>query len=83
MHDIVPEAIRLDVRHRGRQSGDNVYRISQSWDKMKEKIEEALHSKETLHYLDVKQIDEMLLYIGSDFKIRSFDYFPFGKYFIA
>lgn len=66
MHDIVPEAIRLDVRHRGRQSGDNVYRISQSWDKMKEKIEEALHSKETLHYLDVKQIDEMLLRLNSE-----------------
>ena len=66
MHDIVPESIRLDVSHRGSQSGDNTYRISQIWDAMKVEIREALHSREVLHYLDEKKIDEMLQRLNSE-----------------
>lgn len=65
MHDIVPESIRLDVGHRGRQSGDNVYRISKSWDSMIEEIKKSLHTKETLYYLDEKLVDEYLARLNS------------------
>lgn len=66
MHDIVPESIRLDVRHRGRQSGDNAYRISLSWDDMLEQMKQSLYSPETLHYLDREELDEYFSQLNKD-----------------
>ena len=43
MSDIVPDAIRLDYNHRGRQSADNAYRIQLEWDKYIDLLKEILY----------------------------------------
>lgn len=59
MHDIVPDSIRTDIRHRGRQSGDNAYRISKSWDFMQNQIHDSIFSPRTTHFLDPKRMHEL------------------------
>lgn len=66
MHDIVPEEIRLDIRHRGRQSGDNAYRISKSWNQYVNKIRDSLLSEETTKYLDPALIEEYISGLRED-----------------
>lgn len=60
MHGIVPDEIRLDVQHRGSQSGDNEYRIAQVWDEYLPRIREKLSSAEARRYIDHKQAEEKL-----------------------
>ncbi len=60
MAGIVPEFIRHDVRHRGRQSGDIYYRLSLVWDDVLPVIKNQLYSPSTLDYLDKKKIAEWL-----------------------
>lgn len=52
MHDIVPEEIRLDVAHRGRQSGDNEYRICKDWDTYLPEIQRVLYQEGISKYID-------------------------------
>lgn len=56
MHDIVPPGIRLDVAHRGRQSGDNEYRISLDWEKYLPRIRQELTEERVLQYLSEEKI---------------------------
>lgn len=58
MCNIVPDSIRTNIRHRGRQSGDNAYRISKSWDSMQKQIHDSIFSPRTTHFLDPKRIHE-------------------------
>ena len=57
MAGIVPESIRCDMFHRGRQSGDNIYRIKKSWDLMKGAVRTSIYSDETIKYLDKARLD--------------------------
>lgn len=66
MHGIVPDEIRLDVRHRGRQSADNAERIAMSWEQMLPAMKKALYAKEMLHYLDKQKIEEYLSGLNRD-----------------
>lgn len=52
MHDIVPDEIRLDVQHRGRQSADNEYRIAQVWDEYLPTLQEYLRDEAVGKYFD-------------------------------
>ena len=58
MHDIVPKEIRLDVAHRGRQSGDNEYRICQAWDTNLPKLKETLYQGRISRYLDADKVKQ-------------------------
>lgn len=58
MKGVVPEFIRHDVRHRGRQSGDNVYRSKLVWQEMLPVIKENIFSQHTLHYLDENRLND-------------------------
>ena len=57
MAGIVPESIGCDMFHRGRQSGDNIYRIKKSWDLMKGAVRTSIYSDETIKYLDKARLD--------------------------
>lgn len=59
MEGIVPEKIRKDVLHRGRQSGDNIYRIGTVWEKLLPQIKELLYKEQMLHYLDKEKLDRL------------------------
>lgn len=87
MRDIVPEAVRHDVRHRGRQSGDNEYRISLVWDEMLPGIVEQLHTDKVLKYLSKEKIDRYINKLNSNnlmdniFDVRMIvDAYTFAKY---
>ena len=58
MEGIVPEEIRMDVAHRGRQSGDNEYRIESVWDRYLDQMKQVLYSDQVLHFLDQERIEE-------------------------
>ncbi len=58
MKGVVPEFIRHDVKHRGRQSGDNKYRASLVWEEMLPTIKENLFDNDTLKYLDEAKLKE-------------------------
>ena len=58
MHDIVPEEIRLDVVHRGRQSGDNEYRICKDWDTYLPEIQRVLYQERISKYIDTDKVKQ-------------------------
>lgn len=60
MEGIVPEKIRLDIHRRGRQSADNMYRISLDWDEYKPQIQDALTSELSREYFDPNIVNEKL-----------------------
>lgn len=66
MKGIVPEKIRLDVLHRGRQSGDHIYRSSQIWDNVKDDIYKSIMSEATLKYLDKEKLNEYFGRLSKD-----------------
>lgn len=66
MEGIVPEKIRHDVMHRGRQSGDNEYRISVLWDKMLPDMKKSLYGEKASRYLSKERLDEFLAKVNSD-----------------
>lgn len=66
MEDIVSEKIRHDVMHRGRQSGDNEYRIGALWDEMLPNMKKYLYSKQTLQYLSKEKIDFLFSKVHPD-----------------
>lgn len=66
MKGIVPEKIRLDVLHRGRQSGDHIYRSSQIWDDVKADIYKSLMDEKVLKYLDKDKLEELFNKLNKD-----------------
>ena len=60
MKGIVPEEVRCNVFQRGRQSGDNLFRVSRCWNKIRSKWTDSVYSKEVLHYLDKNKIDNLV-----------------------
>lgn len=58
MHGVVPEAIRLDVAHRGRQSGDNEYRINKVWDQYLPEIRKVLFQEGICKYIDTDKTEQ-------------------------
>lgn len=58
MKGIVPDEIRTDIFHRGKQSADNTYRVITAWPEIAEKWNKVVHSKEVLHYLDEEKLDD-------------------------
>ncbi len=66
MEGIVPEEIRMDIFHRGRQSGDNTYRVAKVWPEVKEKWLQTVYSRDMLRYLDKDKLDEFVARIGTD-----------------
>lgn len=58
MHDIVPEDIRLDVAHRGRQSGDNEYRICKVWDMYLPEVKKVLFQERLKKYIDQDRAEQ-------------------------
>ena len=57
MEGIIPDSVRLDA-NRGRQSGDNAYRVSQSWNAMIGEIKRQLFSEKALQYLDKEKLQD-------------------------
>ncbi|SFB84191.1 asparagine synthase-related protein [Butyrivibrio sp. YAB3001] len=60
MKGIVPDDIRKNMFQRGRQSGDNSYRLGKSWEKVKEKWVKKVYSDDVMRYLDKDKIDALL-----------------------
>ncbi len=60
MKDIVPKPIREDVFRRGRQSGDNTFRVSRSWREVREKWLASVYSEDVLHYVEKDKLDEFV-----------------------
>lgn len=56
MKGIVPEEIRHDVNHRGRQSGDNTYRTKLAWDEIADKVKASVLSDKALKYMDKEKV---------------------------
>ncbi len=52
MEGIVPEDIRNNIFRRGRQSGDNIYRIKRSWGKIKNNWNEVIGMDAVGYFLD-------------------------------
>lgn len=59
MRGIVPDEICTDVFNRGRQSGDNVYRIKKDWPELRDKWKSVVYSEQVLHYLDKDKLDTL------------------------
>lgn len=69
MHDVVPEQIRLDVGHRGRQSGDNEYRIQKVWEQYLPEIRKVLFQEKFQKYIDTDKAESYLTCLeGGDFQ---------------
>lgn len=66
MEGIVPEKIRHDVMHRGRQSGDNEYRIGLLWDKMLPVMKKSLYGEKASRYLSKEKLDAFFAKVNSD-----------------
>lgn len=87
LDDYVPDKIRLDIAHRGRQSADNAYRISLDWDRYLPDIKETLYSDTSLRFLDKNRIDEFFEGLSKDTLIENemnmrmiIDAYSFVKY---
>lgn len=72
MHGVVPEEIRLDMAHRGRQSGDNEYRICQDWDAYLPKLKETLYQGRISKYLDADKAKQYFTVLGNKDFQRNF-----------
>lgn len=57
MNGIVPDSIRLNLVQRGRQSGDNLYRLKAVWGEFENVIRNALTEESVLAYLSKEQIE--------------------------
>lgn len=66
MQGIVPKEICMDVGHRGRQSGDNTYRISKEWEQYQPVIKENLFSQIGLTFFDENKIHQKLDHLSKD-----------------
>lgn len=60
MRGIVPEEIRHDIAHRGKQSGDNMYRLSLAWDEVRTDMVKSLYDDKTLKYLSEKKLKKFM-----------------------
>jgi hypothetical protein len=60
MRGIVPDEILDNMTHRGSQSGDNNYRVAQSWNMVRDKWIEKVLSKDVLEYLSEEKIKKIL-----------------------
>lgn len=61
MEGVVPEAVRHDVIHRGRQSADNLFRAGLVWEEFREKISTELQKNQKLQkYLDTEAAAKIL-----------------------
>lgn len=56
LQGVVPTDICTDTTHRGRQSGDNAFRISKNWDEYSDKVLSALLSETGREFFDEKAI---------------------------
>lgn len=66
MDDIVPDALRLNIKSRGLQGSDNMYRLSKNWNDKYDEIRTRLFSKQALDYLDVNKIHELIDSVDSE-----------------
>ncbi len=87
MKGIVPATIREDMAHRGRQSGDNFYRVRQVWDTQKDYIKQLLYSDSAMKYFDAKKIDSLFEELDSGIEnvqdidlLLLVDLYSFSKY---
>nr|WP_297705725.1 asparagine synthase-related protein [uncultured Butyrivibrio sp.] len=60
MRGIVPDEILNNITQRGKQSGDNVYRVGVVWDKIRDKWVDRVFNNEILLYLDKKKLESLL-----------------------
>lgn len=61
MKGYIPEAILDDsMKHKGMQSADMIFRLKKRWEKIYPEIEELLHSKAAVEYLDREKVEHLL-----------------------
>ncbi len=73
MKGIVPDEILSDMFHRGRQSGDNRYRVSRDLPQMITDIKNVIYSPLTMHFLDKNKLDEIWNRVSKEFDKASDD----------
>lgn len=57
---IIPDSIRFNVRTRGLQGADNLYRIQKDWDRYAERMREEIVNEGVGRYLDLERITKLL-----------------------
>ena len=61
MAGIVPDHIRLDIWHRGKQGADFIYRINRNWKEEREIALRCLQVSSLKEYLEPEKLDEMIV----------------------
>lgn len=66
MEGLIPDSIRLNETSRGLQSGDNAFRISQSWADKYSEVKSVLLSEASLKYIDKDRLLDVYDEIDDD-----------------
>ena len=68
MDGVVPEKIRKNKFARGRQSGDNTYRLKIAWPAVRAKWMKLTHTPQILKYLDEKKLEDYISRVDGKFE---------------